>query len=156
MKRLWIKLVLMVAVMFGVTASLPMGHTNSAQAATIKASKVVSKAKSLRGTRYRWGGTTPAGFDCSGFTKYVYKKAAKKTLPRTAQAQYNHYQHVSAKHLKKGDLVFFGGNKRSISHVGLYVGNGQMIDAQSRGVVTESIHAPWWHAVGYARVANLK
>ncbi len=82
------------------------------------------------------------------------KKAAKITLPRTAQAQYNAYKHVSASKVTKGDLVFFGYSKHSISHVGLYVGNGKMIDAQNRGVVTEKVHAPWWHVVGYAHVTD--
>ncbi|MBY7146197.1 C40 family peptidase, partial [Levilactobacillus brevis] len=99
--------------------------------------------------------TGPSRFDSSGFTSYVYKEGASKKIPRTAQAQYNKYKHVSYKNIKKGDLVFFGGSKHSISHVGLYVGGGKMIDSQNRGVVTEAVHAPWWHAVGYARVGTV-
>lgn len=117
-------------------------------------SNVYKVAKSKLGSPYSWGAVGPNRFDCSGFTSYVYKKAAKVTIPRTAQAQYNKYKHVSWKNIQKGDLVFFGYSKGSISHVGLYVGNGKMIDAQNRGVVKEAVHAPWWHAVGYAHVTD--
>ncbi len=123
---------------------------------TMSYDKISKVAKAQLGKPYGWGSTGPSRFDCSGFTSYVYKKAASKTIPRTAQAQYNKYQHVTYKNIKKGDLVFFGGSKRSISHVGLYVGNGRMIDSQNRGVVTEAVHAPWWHAVGYARVGSVE
>ncbi|ANZ61369.1 hydrolase [Secundilactobacillus paracollinoides] len=118
-------------------------------------STVLSTAKSKLGKPYVWGATGPLSFDCSGFTSYVYKKAANITIPRTAQAQYNAYKHVKGSAVKKGDLVFFGGSTSSISHVGLYIGKGQMIDAQNRGVITESIYAPWWHKVGYAHVTDM-
>ncbi|HIW71947.1 MAG TPA: C40 family peptidase [Candidatus Levilactobacillus faecigallinarum] len=118
-------------------------------------SDIYKVAKSKLGASYVYGAVGPNVFDCSGFTSYVYKKGASVTLPRTAQAQYNTFKHVSYKNIKKGDLVFFGGSKYSISHVGMYIGNGKMIDAQNRGVVREAVHAPWWHAVGYARVTTL-
>ncbi|ABJ65186.1 C40 family peptidase [Levilactobacillus brevis] len=126
-----------------------------ANAATMSYDKIHKVAKAQLGKPYGWGSTGPSRFDCSGFTSYVYKKGASKKIPRTAQAQYNKYKHVSYKNIKKGDLVFFGGSKHSISHVGLYVGGGKMIDSQNRGVVTEAVHAPWWHAVGYARVGTV-
>lgn len=130
---------------------------------TAKATAVINKttykavykiAKAHLGARYVYGATGPSAFDCSGFTSYVYNHGADFTLPRTAQAQYNANKHVTYAHIKKGDLVFFGTSKWAISHVGLYVGKGQMIDAQNRGVVKEAVHAPWWHAVGYARVTT--
>ncbi|WP_143461593.1 C40 family peptidase [Levilactobacillus enshiensis] len=129
--------------------------TTTASAATADDfSNIYQVAKAHMGARYVYGATGPTAFDCSGFTGYVYKKGAGVTLPRTAQAQFNSLKHVTYKNIKKGDLVFFGGSKYSISHVGLYVGNGKMIDAQNRGVVREAVHAPWWHAVGYARVST--
>ncbi|MDT6981175.1 NlpC/P60 family protein [Levilactobacillus zymae] len=115
---------------------------------------VYKVAKSHLGARYVYGAVGPNVFDCSGFTSYIYRKGANVTLPRTAQAQFNAYKHVKYANIKKGDLVFFGGSKYSISHVGMYIGKGKMIDAQNRGVVREAVHAPWWHAVGYARVTS--
>ncbi|NLR08810.1 MULTISPECIES: C40 family peptidase [Lactobacillaceae] len=133
--------------------AISMSTTTTASASSNSNFKSVYKvAKSHLGARYVYGATGPSAFDCSGFTSYIYKKGAKTTLPRTAQAQYNKYKHVSYKNIQKGDLVFFGYSKGSISHVGMYIGGGKMIDAQNRGVVREAVHAPWWHAVGYARV----
>ncbi|MCY9806394.1 NlpC/P60 family protein [Lentilactobacillus senioris] len=120
-------------------------------------SAVYQTAKQQLGKPYVYGAVGPSYFDCSGFTKYVYKKSIKKTLPRTAQAQYNGTKKVSKNNVKKGDLVYFGYSKRSISHVGMYIGNGRMIDAQNRGVITERVYSPWWHVVGFSRpVTNLK
>jgi len=148
-------LTLLATVAFAV-AGFEIMQPTDANAATISYSKIHKVAKAQLGKPYGWGSTGPSSFDCSGFTSYVYKKGASKQIPRTAQAQYNKYKHVSYKNIKKGDLVFFGGSKHSISHVGLYVGNGRMIDSQNRGVVTEAVHAPWWHAVGYARVGSVE
>lgn len=112
-------------------------------------------AKKELGKPYSYGGNGPSSFDCSGLTKYVYAKAADKTLPRTAQSQYNTYSHVSSSKLEKGDLAFFGGSTSSITHVGIYIGDGMMLDAQDYGVITEAIHVSWWHVVGYARPTTL-
>ncbi|MDT6981488.1 NlpC/P60 family protein [Levilactobacillus zymae] len=157
MKKTFAKIVLslVATVAFAFTGAQLSQPTQAQAAKTMSYSKIQKVAKAQLGKPYGWGSTGPSRFDCSGFTSYVYKHAAKKVIPRTAQAQYNKYKHVSYKNIKKGDLVFFGGSKRSISHVGLYVGNGKMIDSQNRGVVTEAVHAPWWHAVGYARVGNV-
>ncbi|WP_203642408.1 C40 family peptidase [Levilactobacillus andaensis] len=148
-------LTLLATVAFAV-AGFEIMQPTDANAAAMSYSKIHKVAKAQLGKPYGWGSTGPSSFDCSGFTSYVYKKGASKSIPRTAQAQYNKYKHVSYKNIKKGDLVFFGGSKHSISHVGLYVGNGRMIDSQNRGVVTEAVHAPWWHAVGYARVGSVE
>ncbi len=158
MKKTLTKIVLSLIAMVAFTvAGIAVGQpTNASADSTVSYSKLHKVAKAQLGKPYGWGSTGPSRFDCSGFTGYVYKKGASKKIPRTAQAQYNKYKHVSYKNIKKGDLVFFGGSKHSISHVGMYVGGGRMIDSQNRGVVTEAVHAPWWHAVGYARVANVK
>ena len=111
-------------------------------------------AKSKLGARYVYGATGPTVFDCSGYTKYVFKKAANKTLPRVAQSQYNSYSKVSRANAKKGDLIFFGNSTGSITHVGIYVGGGKMIDAQDNGVKNEKVYVSWWHAVGYSRPVN--
>jgi cell wall-associated NlpC family hydrolase len=82
------------------------------------------------GSPYRWGGSSPSGFDCSGFTMYVYSQVGI-SLPHSSSAQYGSGTHVSRSELQPGDLVFFGS---PIHHVGMYVGNGNMIDAPYTGV----------------------
>lgn len=93
-------------------------------------SEVVSYAKKFIGVPYRWGGTTPSGFDCSGFTSYVYKNGAGVSLPRTSRSQIGAGQRVSRADLAPGDLVFYGS---PISHVGIYIGGGQVIHAPRPG-----------------------
>lgn len=117
--------------------------------------KVYETAKKYIGTPYVYGGTTPAGFDCSGYTQYVYKHSIKQNLARTAQAQYNSTEKVATADTQKGDLVYFGTSKNNITHVGINIGNGNMIDAQNYGVIIEKINAPWWNKVGYSRPTNL-
>jgi cell wall-associated NlpC family hydrolase len=87
------------------------------------------------GTPYVWGGETPGvGFDCSGLVQAAYE-AAGITLPRTAQAQYDATIKLAPDDpLEPGDLVFFGGGPTNITHVGIYIGNGQMVDAPYTGV----------------------
>ncbi len=106
-----------------------------AKAKAEKASKVdktLKVAKNLIGTPYVYGGSTPTGFDCSGFTMYCYAKAGI-SLTHNAQAQYNQTKSVSTKDMKKGDLVFFGGSTGNITHVGIYVGNGKFIHSPQTG-----------------------
>ena len=93
---------------------------------------VVDYAYKFLGTPYQWGGTTPSGFDCSGFTQYVFKNAAGVSLPRTTYDQINVGVAVSYNDLQPGDLVF-----PHTGHVGIYVGNGQMIHAPSTGDVVK-------------------
>lgn len=94
------------------------------------ASGVVNIARSLLGIPYVYGGSTPAGFDCSGFTQYVFGKAGI-SVPRTASAQQRAATRVS--NPKPGDLVFFGS---PAWHVGIYTGNGKMIDSPKPGKTT--------------------
>ena len=88
--------------------------------------------KTLLGKPYVWGAQGPNSFDCSGFTYYVFKNKAGIVLPRTSSAQSKYGTYVSKSNLKAGDLVFFdtnGANDGNVSHVGMYIGNGQMIHA---------------------------
>ncbi len=93
---------------------------------------VVDYAYKFLGTPYQWGGTTPSGFDCSGFTQYVFKNAAGVSLPRTTYDQINVGVAVSYNDLQPGDLVF-----PHTGHVGIYVGGGQMIHSPSTGDVVK-------------------
>jgi glucan-binding YG repeat protein len=85
------------------------------------------------GVPYVWGGSSPSGFDCSGFTSYTYKQAGV-SLPRTAADQYTKGQAVSKGDLKEGDLVFFSTYKAGASHVGIYVSNNKFVHASDLGV----------------------
>lgn len=101
-----------------------------------QAGSVVAFALQFPGTRYAWGGASPAGFDCSGFTSYVYRQFGLN-LPHSAVAQYSqrYGTFIDRSHLQPGDLVFFANTyKRGLSHVGIYVGDGMVIQALAPGV----------------------
>lgn len=87
---------------------------------------LVEIAKKYLGTPYVWGGSTPNGFDCSGFTQYVYRESGKK-IPRTSGEQAKVGMEISRDQLSEGDLVCFPG------HVGIYLGDGKFIHAPRRG-----------------------
>ncbi|MCZ2257570.1 C40 family peptidase [Sporosarcina sp. G11-34] len=117
------------------------------EASAATPNEIVTLGKKQLGVRYLWGGTTTSGFDCSGFTGYVFKQAGIN-LNRTAASQYSHGTAVSKSNLKAGDLVFFAGTggKGGISHVGIYIGSRQMISAtSSRGIAIDNIDTnPYW------------
>ncbi len=109
-------------------------------------SAVVSKAASLVGSRYVYGTAGPKTFDCSGFAQFVYRSCGK-SIPRTSSSQYASCKKVSKANLKPGQLVFFSGySGGGVGHVGIYVGNGNMIHAanSSTGVVKASIHSTYY------------
>lgn len=105
-------------------------------AAVVTGQDVVAEAAQFVGTPYLWGGTTPTGFDCSGLTQYVYSKFGV-SLPRTSEMQATVGTPVqSLAGAQPGDLVFFAGSDGTFAspgHVGIYVGNGEMIDAPYTG-----------------------
>ena len=107
--------------------------TNTQVSESNKASKVVALAKSKIGCPYVWGAEGPNSFDCSGLTRYVYKNAVGITIPRNSSAQASAGYAVSRSNLKPGDLVFFNTNGKGISHVGLYIGNNEMIHSPKPG-----------------------
>jgi len=96
--------------------------------------KLLEDAKYFKGGKYVWGGTTPEGFDCSGYVQYLYKKH-NINLPRTAWGQSKQGQAIERDALQKGDLLFFLTDKKRgipITHVGIYLGNGKFIHAASK------------------------
>ena len=93
---------------------------------------VVRTAYAFRGVRYRYSGSSPRGFDCSGFTSYVYRRKGV-SLPHNAAEQFQHGRRVGKDSLKPGDLVFFSTTRRGISHVGIYAGDGKFVHASSGG-----------------------
>jgi peptidoglycan hydrolase-like protein with peptidoglycan-binding domain len=115
---------------------------------------ILATSKSLIGVPYLWGGTTTSGFDCSGYTKYVFGKNGI-TLPRLSRDQYNMGRPVAFGSLRPGDLVFFSlNNNGQVSHVGIYIGGGQFINATtSKGVTISSFTSYWTNIyVGARRV----
>ena len=110
------------------TASAPVGVAGRGQA-------LVNSAKKYLGVPYVWGGTSPRGFDCSGLVQYVCRQNGI-SVPRVAASQRNAGRYVSRANLQPGDLVFFGNGGR-ITHVGIYVGNGNMIHAPQTGDVVK-------------------
>jgi peptidoglycan endopeptidase LytE len=113
--------------------------------------QITQFANAFIGVPYAWGGTSPNGFDCSGFVRYVYSNSGID-LPRTSADMHNEVG-TTVFDLKVGDLVFFA--NRSVDHVGIYVGNNQFISAtSSRGVKVDSLSSNYWGAryVGAKRV----
>lgn len=130
--------------------------SNSQGSYTSVASQLVSYAESYMGTPYVWGGTSPSGFDCSGFTKYCYQ-AFGVNLNRTAAQQLSNGSKVASGDLAIGDLVFFGNtysSSEAATHVGIYVGNNQFIHAASGGVKVTSLSDSYYASryVGARRI----
>ncbi len=99
------------------------------------------------GTRYRLGGTSLNGVDCSGFSGAVAKTVYQLDLARTAQEQYNNSNHIDMSDLEEGDLVFFsqGGRKGRVSHVGVYLMNNKFVHAStSHGVMISDLNDSYW------------
>lgn len=111
-------------------------------------SAVAQAAYNYLGEKYVWGSAQPGvGFDCSGLTSYLYNKVCGISLYRNSAAQSNNGYPVSKSNLKQGDLLFFSTNgSGSISHVGIYVGNGKMIHAStpSTGVIISDIDSNYY------------
>ena len=107
------------------------------------------------GYRYVWGGTSPAGFDCSGLTWYAYRQAGR-AIPRDLWSQFRTGPRISRANLQVGDLVFFQNTYTyGLSHVGIYVGGGRFVHAASAytGVITSSLGDAYWgaHYLGASR-----
>ena len=103
-------------------------------------------ATSMIGVPYRFGGTTPSGFDCSGLVVYSYAQVGHPGLPHSAASLERLTQPVSLHELEPGDLVFFQLDRKKTSHVGIYVGNRSFVHAPSRGKRVERVgfdHVYW-------------
>ena len=119
------------------------GAAIRAQVAAMR-EKVLTVARKQLGDPYRAGGAGPNAFDCGGFTQFVFKRALGMDIARTSRGQYQQVQRIKRKNAQPGDLVFFfeGG----AHHVGIYLGNGKMIDAPNPGerVSVNPISGSWW------------
>jgi len=117
----------------------------------VLADSILERGMSLIGTRYRFGGTSESGFDCSGFIGYLFREEAGMNLPRSTREMINVDAPLVARSaLKPGDLLFFATNGRRgrVSHAGIYLGDNQFIHSSSRksgGVRVDSLGDSYWN-----------
>ena len=115
------------------TQPVKVATTSKQQVSRSASSELVNNALSLQGVPYVYGGTSTKGFDCSGYTQYVFKGSGS-SLPRTSYEQYKSGASVTRENLEMGDLVFFTTYSAGASHVGIYIGGGSFIHASNSGV----------------------
>ncbi|RCH54475.1 glycoside hydrolase [Mucilaginibacter hurinus] len=101
------------------------------------------------GTPYRFGGSSRRGIDCSGFTKEIYAKVFNLTIKRSSRDIFSMVSPVRKDELKEGDLVFFKIRSRSISHVGVYLGNGRFAHASNKGVAISNLEEGYYNRYFY-------
>jgi len=134
------------------------GAVRYAGANSLTERRLFRQIEAYLGVRYRWGGTSASGMDCSGFVRVVYKNAANLVLPHSSRKMYGRGQHISVSNLQFGDLVFFENiESKGVSHVGIYVGDEKFAHAStSRGVVISSLGEKYYRVryAGARRVHN--
>ncbi len=110
-----------------------------------KREKIVRTAERYVGIKYRYGGTTLFGFDCSGFVQFIYAKHGLD-IPRGSDEQYDSARKISIRDAAPGDLVFFRTSGSGISHVGIYIGNNRFIHSPSSGkkISYADIESSYW------------
>ena len=101
------------------------------------------------GTPYRFGGSSRKGIDCSAFTKQLYSDVFNLTIRRSSRDIFSMVNPVNKDDLKEGDLVFFKIHSRSISHIGIYLGNNRFAHASSRGVAISSLDDAYYSRYFY-------
>ena len=144
-------LVLVLIAFISARAGGALGATSRSERTTARQAKVVTYARHLLGVRYSYGGSSPhSGFDCSGFTRFVFAHFGV-SLPHYSVAQFSRGHRVGRAALKPGDLVFFDG----LGHVGIYVGGGSFIHAPHTGDVVKISSLSGWYASTYVGARRL-
>lgn len=138
------------------TTSKPLSSRSSSSpivAASSIGGAVAVYSERFIGVPYRWGGSTPRGFDCSGFTAYAFRQYGV-SLSHSSYAQFGAGSYVSRGNLNAGDLVFFDTDGAGASHVGIYLGGGRFINAAGSSVRIDSLYSGYWgsHYLGARRV----
>jgi cell wall-associated NlpC family hydrolase len=109
------------------------------------------------GTRYRSGGQTPSGFDCSGFVRFMYDKVFNMTLPRSSREMSAIGSKVRKEELRPGDLVFFHSKSRRINHVGIFIGNDTFVHSSlTKGITEDQLKQQYYEKrfAGAVRLLN--
>jgi cell wall-associated NlpC family hydrolase len=138
-------LIVLVALVASSAALAPSSDAMSRHAR----SHLLHVAASKKGAPYRYGAAGPHAFDCSGYTRWVFRKVGRH-LPRTSRAQAGYAHHIRKRDRRKGDLVFFSSHGR-VYHVAIYAGHGRIWHAPRPGERVKRVHI-WTHAVFYGRV----
>ncbi|NHM32726.1 C40 family peptidase [Neobacillus terrae] len=143
--------ILAMAIAFMFASSMEKAHASVSWGQEVTAVGMLSLGKP-----YKWNGTTPKGFDASGYTQYAFKtSAAKMTLPHSSKEQYKLGKAVTLKNLKEGDLVFFNTSGKGVSFVGIYLNKDQFLAVTvNKGVSIQSLSSKYWkdRYVGAKRV----
>lgn len=129
------------------TESTSSGSSSSSATQSTIGQQIVQEAMKFLGYPYVWGGTTPAGFDCSGFVYYVVNQVIGGGFPRAMDAQVTSGTYVSANDLQPGDIVFQQNTYEwGLSHAGIYIGGGKFINAanESTGVIISNLWDSYW------------
>jgi murein DD-endopeptidase len=121
------------------------GHAPVENSPSSLASRAADQALGMVGKPYRYGGNTPAGFDCSGLVQYSYGQIGV-TLPHGTKNLRRRSRAISPNHLERGDLVFFTQKGKKSSHVALYIGEGRFVHSPSSGnyVYVTGFDDPYW------------
>jgi len=120
----------------------PPASLSKSDSPTVK--KLYTHYNEWRGVKYREGGMSKKGVDCSGFVHLAYKQKLHKNIPRSTELMSEAGKQISSKNLRPGDVIFFKTGWK-VRHVGIYVGKGEFIHASSsRGVTKSKLNSPYW------------
>jgi peptidoglycan DL-endopeptidase CwlO len=133
------------------------GKKGKAGAASASGKEVVRVAQNYEGSKYTWGGASPKGFDCSGFTWYVYQKATGMDITRGVEEQWQLGRSVRHGEWQAGDIVFFKNTfERGLSHCGIYISGSEFIHAENEktGVIVSTLDSDYYsdHYAGARRL----
>ena len=135
----------LIAALAGCAGTPTAPDSTASRASPHQAAKATEVAVSMVGKPYRYGGDTPAGFDCSGLVSFSYGRAGIE-VSRETRSLRSQSMLIRAAHLRRGDLVFFDQEGKKFSHVGLYLGDGRFVHAPSSGgrVRIDRLDAQYW------------
>jgi cell wall-associated NlpC family hydrolase len=129
----------------GCASAPPAASASRKSSSDLAAAEAAASALKMVGKPYRYGGSSPSGFDCSGLVLYSYKQAGV-ALPRATDSQRSASRSVKVAELRRGDLLFFNQEGKKFGHVGIYVGDGKFVHAPSSGksVRSDRLDSPYW------------